>query len=400
MHRIFALLREHKHAFSGHRIFWLYIALIFLSLHWACVVYVNSSFLETFFTSSQVSLLYAVSSLASLLCFFYTPSVLRVVGNYRLTCGFVLLELAALCGLALAQTPVEAACYFLLHMISVPILLFSIDVFLESIEGKSEVHTGSLYGLKLTLLSLGLALSQLFVGSIIDVSTSFEYVYLVSALLLLPFLILVHLTTRTFKDPSYIRLSMPTMWNTLRIERDIRKIVCISFFLQLFFSAMVIFAPLYLFSVVGLSWTQIGSILFVGLCAYVLFEWPIGIIADRYIGEKEMMAVGFTVMIVATSWFAFLSSASIALWMIAVFLSRTGASLVEATVESYFFKHAGSNDTHKISMFRMTNPLASIAGAGIGSVSLLFVPLQLFFIILALCMVPGLLLTLFLTDTK
>jgi fucose permease len=163
---------------------------------------------------------------------------------------------------------------------------------------------------------------------------------------------------------------------------------------------MVIFAPLYLFSVVGLSWTQIGSILFVGLCAYVLFEWPIGIIADRYIGEKEMMAVGFTVMIVATSWFAFLSSASIALWMIAVFLSRTGASLVEATVESYFFKHAGSNDTHKISMFRMTNPLASIAGAGIGSVSLLFVPLQLFFIILALCMVPGLLLTLFLTDTK
>jgi fucose permease len=163
---------------------------------------------------------------------------------------------------------------------------------------------------------------------------------------------------------------------------------------------MVIYTPLYLSQVIGFSWSEIGAIIFVGLMAYVLFEWPIGIIADRYIGEKEMMAVGFVIMAVSVSWFAFLTDASLLLWMVAMFISRTGASLVETTCESYFFKHAQSIDTHKISMFRMVYPFASIVGALTGSIALLFMPLNLFFVFVALCIVPGLFLTLLLRDTK
>jgi MFS family permease len=401
MHRIVGLLQTPALSAKAQKILLLYVALLFLSFHWSLVVYINSSFLGQFFTSPQISALYAVGSILSLLCFFFAPSILKSIGNYRLTFGFTLLELTALFGMAFATTQGAALFYFLLHFAVVPLILFNFDVLLEEATGPSEQKTGSLYGLRLSLLTLASAVSQLVVGSLIDVAqSSFVFVYIVSALCLLPFFGIIHLSSRRFKDPSYIPLSLRTMIETLKKDVDTRKIVAISFILQLFFATMVIFTPLYLSTVIGFSWTQIGAILFVGLMAYVLFEWPIGIIADKYIGEKEMMAFGFVIMALSISWFAFISSASLVLWMVAMFLSRVGASLVETTTESYFFKHAQSIDTHKISLFRMTAPLAFIASALLGSVALMFIPLNLFFILIAFLMIPGLFITLFITDTR
>jgi len=48
-----------------------------------------------------------------------------------------------------------------------------------------------------------------------------------------------------------------------------------------------LFTPLYLATEIGLPWTDIGVIIAVGLFAYVLFEYPIGFIADKWIGEKK-----------------------------------------------------------------------------------------------------------------
>ena len=401
MHRIVGLLHTTPLSPKVQNLLLLYVALLFLSFHWSLVVYINSSFLGKFFSSSEISVLYACGSVLSLLCFFFAPSILKTIGNYRLTFGFTLLELTALFGMAFAASPGAALFYFLLHFAIVPLLLFNLDILLEGSLGSSEKKTGSVYGLRLSLLTLATAISQLVIGSLIDVGhSSFVFVYILSALCLLPFFGIVHFSCKRFKDPSYIPLSIKNMLTTLRTDIDTRKIVIISFFLQLFFVTMVIYTPLYLSSVIGFSWTEIGSILFVGLCAYVLLEWPIGIIADTYIGEKEMMAIGFVIMAIATSWFAFLSDVSIVLWMLAMFLSRVGASLVEATSESYFFKHAENIDTHKISMFRMANPLASILGALLGSVTLIFIPLNLFFVLVAFLMVPGLFFTLLLKDTK
>lgn len=402
MHRIFTLVRNrtlrYKHA-TAVPLF--YSALLLLSLHWALVLYVNSSFLGSYFSSAHVSLLYALGSLVSLICFYFAPRVLRSIGNYKLTMGYIALEVSALVGMSLSTTAGEALFYFLLHFCIVPLLLFNLDVFLEEASGDSERKTGSIYGLKLSLLSLASACAQLFVGNLTELSSdSFTLVYIASALLLVPFAIVIHYASFRFQDPAYIPPSAENMLSIFRNDTDIRKIVAISFFLQLFFSAMVIYVPFYLVSTIGFSWSQIGAILFVGLMAYVFFEWPIGIIADRYIGEKEMMAVGFVIMAVSVSWFAFLTSTSVLLWMIAMFLSRVGASLVETTTESYFFKHAISVDTHKISLFRMTNPLGAIAGASLGSLALMYMPLNLLFIALAFAMLPGLFITLFITDTK
>ena len=150
----------------------------------------------------------------------------------------------------------------------------------------------------------------------------------------------------------------------------------------------------------GFDWELIGEILFVGLMAYVFLEYAIGVIADKWLGEKEMMALGFLIMTIATSWFTFLTPSEIGLWMVAMFMTRVGASLIETTTESYFFKHTNGKDTALISFFRITRPLSIVIGALLGSLVLSFLEMELLFIVLALLMLPGFFFTMMLKDTK
>jgi MFS family permease len=364
------------------------------------VLYINSSFLGQFFTSTVISVLYTVGSALSLLVFFYLPKLHSLAGNHKLIILFSVLEIIALAGMALATSSVTALFFFLLHFIFVPLILFCLDIFIEEIIGTQEKQTGSRRGLYLSIASLATAIAPTITGSLLEIShNNYGYIYFVSALFMLPFIMLMGWYFRKFKDPVYTPLSIQNMLHVFKSEKDIRNIVIISSHLQFFFTWMVIYTPLYLAHVAGFSWVEIGLILFVGLSAYVVLEYPIGIIADKYIGEKEMMAFGFLLIAVSTSWFAFLPNAGIAVWMFAMFLTRVGASFVEATSESYFFKKATASEAHKISLYRMTRPLSSVLGAGLGSLTLLFFDFNLLFIVLAFLMIPGLFFTLLLKDS-
>jgi MFS family permease len=140
--------------------------------------------------------------------------------------------------------------------------------------------------------------------------------------------------------------------------------------------------------------------MFFAQMAYVLTEYPIGIIADRYIGEKEMMGLGFMTIAISTAWIAFVTVPSVVVWSVIMFITRVGASLVEVTTESYFFKQTRSSDAQIISFFRITRPLAYTIGATIASLALLYLPFNLLFIVIAFLMIPAMLVTLNITDTK
>lgn len=378
----------------------LYVALILLSVHWSLVIYINSSYLEQFVTPQTVSMFYVCGALFSLLSFFFIPAFLQKWGAYKLTLVFTALEAAALCGMALSTSALISIVSFLAHFVLVPLIFYNLDVFIEASAGTQERRTGSMRGLYLSLLSLAGACAPLLTGNLIPANGSFTYVYLAGVFFLIPFLAIIIAYFKRFIDPLYSRLSFKSMGKMFATSRDTRTIIIISFFLQLFFTWTVIYIPLYLFNVIGFSWTEIGLILFVALSAYVIFEYPIGIIADKYTGEKEMMAFGFLLIALSTSSFIFLPHASIGAWMIAMFLTRVGASFVEATTESYFFKKTTATDTHMLSLFRMTRPLSAVVGAILGSIALLYVEFSFLFVIIALLMVPGIFFTLMLKDTK
>lgn len=381
----------------------LYAALVLLSFHAALVLYINSSFLESHVSKESTSLLYTASSLLTVGAFLVMSKLLNRFGNVRTLTTLTYVEGIALFLMPFTTHPILVALLFTIHQVLVPLLLFTLDIFMESLTGTCEDDTGGRRGLFLTIMSLTMALSALLSGYLMgDGEPQYFLVYMTSAFLLIPFLIIVRRTFHTWTDTIYHDTRLFGGFTRFLRERDIRNVLLAHFTLQVFFSWMVIYMPLYLNQELGLPWTEVGRVLFVGLMAYVVLEYIIGVIADTRLGEKEMMALGFLILAVATSWFTFLNEATIPLLMLAMFLTRVGASLVEATTESYFFKHTKDEDTALISFFRITRPFSMVVGALLGTVALTFSgeSMQGLFVILGFLMIPGFFFTMQLRDTR
>jgi MFS family permease len=170
--------------------------------------------------------------------------------------------------------------------------------------------------------------------------------------------------------------------------------------LNIFFSAAVLYIPLYLHQSLGMTWTQLGWVFSFMLLPFILFEIPVGLTADKYLGEKEMMFIGLLILFSSLLLFFYIKIPSPLLWAIALFFSRIGAAMVEATRDTYFFKHVSSKDTGFINIFRMTIPIGYLIGATIGSLTLFFLPINAIFLILAITLVPAFYSIALINDTK
>lgn len=377
-----------------------YSAVILLSFHTFLVQYINSSYIEQFVSSDIVGPLYVIGSSLTVFIFLFVSRILKQVGNFSITILLLGLEFLAVIGLAFANSLAVAGPLFILHLTVLPLIFFNLDVFLEALIGNHETSTGSRRGLLLALVSFTGAVSPLLSGFIVD-ARGFALAYVVSAITLFPIALIMISHFRDFKDPKYreIRLldALATFWSRV----SIRAVFLAHLLLQIFFCFMVVYVPLYLATEIQLSWSEIGLIIFIGQLAYVLFEYPIGYFADAHIGEREMMLTGFLILAISTSWIAAIgTSASVVAWMAVMFLTRVGASFVEVTTESYFFKHMKSSDIQIISFFRLTRPLSYVIGALIGSFALLVLPFNLIFVVLGLIMTLGLFCAFALVDTK
>ncbi|HEX9664824.1 MAG TPA: MFS transporter, partial [Patescibacteria group bacterium] len=180
-------------------------------------------------------------------------------------------------------------------------------------------------------------------------------------------------------------------------RKSLKSIFYISFLLQFFYSWMVIYTPLYLRSL-DFSWELIGQIFTVMLLPFVFFQFPVGYLADRYFGEKEMLTLGLVIMSLATVGLFFIST-PLAIGAV-LFLTRVGASTVEILRDSYFYKQINAAEIDLIDYFRNTGPLAYIISPLIATGLLLFLPMSALFIILGLFCLTGLIFSLTMPDTK
>lgn len=379
----------------------LYVTSLLLIFHAFVVAYINSSFLEQFISTTGVGAIYTIGSALSVLIFLFISRVLRRVGNFKLTFALLLLDFLAVGGMAFSETLRTALPLFLVHLITVPLIVFNLDVFMEEQIGNNETTTGSRRGLLLTLTSLTGAITPL-ISSLLIASAggSFTYAYLLSAATLLPIMVILLFYFRDFSDPQYNEIDLFSAVRTFWMQSDIRNVFLVHFSLQIFFMIMVVYTPIYLTSTIGFSWADFGVIMLFAQLAYVLFEYPIGVIADKYIGETEMMGFGLLILIISMSWMSFVSVADVLVWSIIMFTTRVGASFIEITTESYFFKQTKSNDAQIISFFRITRPLAYVLGALIASLTLLYIPFNMLFTTFAILMIPAMFFTMNIKDSK
>jgi predicted MFS family arabinose efflux permease len=251
----------------------------------------------------------------------------------------------------------------------------------------------------MTVMNGATMLSPLAAGILVG-TEGFSSLYLVSSVVLFfgilyAALAFRNIPTRTPKQEPFLR----TLFSVLR-SRNIRNITAVHFLLQFFYAIMVVYAPLYLRNTMGFSWPEIGIISAIFLSPFVLIELPLGRIADRLMGEKELLVAGFIIMALATATIPFLGYASLPLFAITLLLTRIGAATVEIMSETYFFKKVNERETGRISFFRNMQPLAYVVAPLLATFFLYRWSSREIFFALAIVLILGIYFSLRLRDTR
>lgn len=376
----------------------LYIMNFFVSFHIFLLLYINSSFLATFVGEERVGLLYIASALMGIAALCSIAHILKRVGNRKSLIIVTLVEFLAVLGLAASSSPLVIMALFLLHGTLYVLMLFSLDVFLESYS-QSEENTGTIRGTFLTMQNIALMLAP-FVAGLVVGNDEFWKVYALSALFLIPFMFILIRTFRGFEDPRYEPFRLRQTFRDLRKNHNLYTIFMIQFLMRFFFSWMVIYTPIYLHQHIGFAWSEIGLMFTIMLLPYVLIEWPAGKLADTRFGEKELLAIGFVITALGTASMSLFLSSSIVLWTAVLFVTRVGASFLEVLSESYFFKHVGGKETDTIGLFRMARPGAYALGPIVASALLLVIDVRFIFAALGIILLLGLYYSIRLRDTR
>lgn len=375
--------------------------MLFLSFHYVFVVYVSSSYLSGWFSNRSIGILYALASFITIGLFAFLPFVISHIGNKRLMILAIVLEIIALIGMAVGNglDRLVVAFLFICHNVLVNLLFYNLDIFLE--KKSDDEATGETRGIFLTASNLAFVITPTVSGLIIGLG-GYPPVYVISVAFLIPLFALVVSKFENYK-PKHTSHLFKAATHFIH-KPNLRNIFLASFFLNFFYAWMTIYTPLYLSTILGFEWGKIGIMFSIMLLPFLLFELPLGKIADRYLGEKEIMASGFVILSLSTIILAFLPK-SFFLWALLLFATRVGASAVEIMVETYFFKKIDASNTEELGFFRMSRPfgllLAPVVAAGtLLAFSLTGIPFGLSFVVLGGLCLFGIVPTLLLRDTK
>lgn len=375
----------------------LYTSSFLFSFHAALTSYIESSFLATFVSENIVGIMFILGSITAFFGLFWMPWLLHRYGNYRVTLTLVILEILTLIGLSMVTVHALLLVIFILHLATYPLLIFTMDIFLES--SSSDTTTGRTRGVYLTTQNAAWIAPPLIAGLIL---TDGDYwkIFTSAAVILSPVLILVFLKLYDFRDPNYSHVSFFDMLKEVRARKDIYRIFMSNLLLSFFFSWMVIYTPIYLHTYLKIAWSDIGLIFTIMLVPFVLLSIPLGKLSDTHLGEKEILSYGFIITAITTAVLSFVASTSIALWAALLFLTRIGATMIQIMNESYFFKQIDAADANLISVFRYTYPLGYVIGPLAASIVLSFIEFRFIFLVLGIIMLYGLRYSLTIKDTE
>lgn len=378
----------------------IYLASFLYALHYALPLYVASSFIEGFVHEETVGMIYALSSLVTIILFLNTSKLLGRYGNYRLMLLFVALEAASLLGLALFQSAAWIIPLFIVNQVILNVLYLNLNVFLETYS--QDKTTGSTRGMFLTILNIAILIAP-FIAGMMFADHEFRNVYLSAAFIIAPVFFLIYFTFKGHQDLPYKHVPLWATLRQIRGDKNIRGVFGASFLLNLFYAWMIIYTPLYLYKTLGIPLSQVvGIIIPIALIPFVLFQVVMGRLADRKWGEQEMMIGGFVMMAITTAALAFVSSTNIYMWALLLFLTRVGAAAVEAMSETYFFKLVDGTDTHLITLFRNLPPLSFLVGPILATMFLgvFNIGYNGLFLVLGIFMLGGIYYSFIIQDTK
>lgn len=351
----------------------------FAAAHFFLIIYIVTPYLATFLPDEQAGLVVSLGALITLAVFPFMPELVRHYGTKRLAIVFALIQMFVLAWLSMGPALVPAILFIAVALAVSPLLAYQLDLLLEA-SMRKEDGTGRVRTLFLTAGNIALVLSPLVVGYLLDGTDAYWRVFAVAALTILPFLFLISYRCLPHGESPRLASTMESVRLLMR-DKDLRSVVLAHGVLQLFYHMAPLFIPLYLHHVLNIPWDTLGWIIMFMLLPYVLLEYPVGWLADRVWGDKELLLAGFVVMGVGFAAIALVNESTMLLVILLLLsINRAGAAIVEAMTEGHFFRRVSEADTSMVSIFRITRPVGALLGPLVGAAFLALGGYQLLFV--------------------
>ncbi len=376
------ILKSIMHSILRNKLLLVTYAMTFLyALHYAIPLYATSSYLHKYFNSSIVSAVYATGSVLALIASLSVSKSIKRFHTYQFTFGIALAEILVVLLFGHTENLYLLPLLFTIHFVLQILLFICLNIFIESFSMHAKI--GSIRGLFLAVLNLGILMSPLIGGTILSLST-FSTLYTITALILVPYLFFLHRYLNHIKEPAYHSVDVFAAATKAFRNKNLRAAIIAEFVVQSFYAVMIIYSPLYLTTIGIPLTTYLSIILPLALLPLVILPYELGFLADKKFGEKEMLIIGLLILVVTTFLCVIITTPDIRIWTLVLLASRVGASFVETMAFSYYFKKVDVQDPSLTALFINMHGVGTLV---VGTVGMLVAPFlgerpQLMFVIL------------------
>ncbi len=361
----------------------LWLGNFFSAAHFFLIIYIVGPYLETLIGVAGAGLVITMGAVITLLIFPIMPRLVAKRGAKRIAIALAFFQAVVLTILAGSPSAGIAIACVALACATSPLLAYQLDLLLEATV-KEEGSTGRVRTAFMTVGSLALVLAPLMVGLLLDGTNRYDLVFFAAAVSLTPFIMLFLVERIPEGLPphgSKIAAVFTCMWG----DRDFRAVAFSYGLLQVFFHLAPLYIPIYLHTVLGMPWDQLGWMFAIMVLPFVFLEYPAGYLADRYFGDRLLLVAGFIIMGLAFAAFTFVDAATPLVVILAILvLTRIGAALAEAMVEGHFFRRVSERDPNTVSVFRMMRPGGALVAPLLGSIFLILGGYSMLFFVLGL----------------
>lgn len=347
----------------------------------AFLLYILSSYFVQISGEHLVGSFYLVAFIVVLWLLMRLQPIVHSLGSVRFL-GILLVGLIGTSFFLSLREPSWAGAIALLAYLVCNNLVWSVmDVLVEDFS--TDQVSGRVRGLYLTVMNGGLLLAPILSTKTLALA-GYPGIFTVLGFGYMLVLLTVLLGLRRHTTARLPKISFLATLKKVVAKKNLLLIYIVSWTLEFFYAVMIIYTPILLLDQ-GFSWERIGFIFTVMLIPFVLVQYPLGILADKKWGEKELLFVALVILGVSTAAVGVTRSTDIVFWAALLFFTRLGAAGIEVLRDSYFYKQIGPTDTDIVAFFRTARPTADIMAAG---VSLLFLSLfsvhSLFYLVGAL----------------
>jgi MFS family permease len=364
----------------------------------ALLAYIASTYFKEVVQSDNVSVFYILIFLTLLAGLLKLNRIIEGFGRARTLMTLLAMQIGILFILQFLGISWIGAVFLMTYYVLYGIIWVVFDIILEAYS--KDAKTGRVRGAYLSVWNFGFLIGPMFSMFLLE-RYGFDMVFFVSMILYVVMFLAVFVALNDIRGHvKRQNLSTKRTVNKFRQNKSLIYVYWISFTLRFFYAAMTIYMPLYLRSV-GLSWGEIGVIFSIMLVPFIIVQYPAGVLADKKFGEKEMLFIGLMIMACSLIFMRVVDEATFVFWATILFASRIGAALVEAMLDSYFYKQINENDISIINFFRTTRAVAYIVGSAVIGLTLAIVggDISVIFIVLFVVIVIGLIPVILLKDT-